>query len=122
MTCPAKKDVPRLRSRDRGELSRLFIYNNSNYQEGPAAVAPLLITEGVPSQDMLFNSPSTASLGVLPEAPDEPLKRVLFNHIFSSEGHTIRMQTSQFHVPLHLRESSLGMYPRFDSVNVLVSG
>ena len=93
-----------------GDLSR-FVYDNSHPPADSATTAPHLIVKGVPGRDIFsITNPSTASLGVLPEAPDEPLKQVVFNSVFPSEGQTIRMQTSQFRVKSDARESWLDMY------------
>lgn len=88
-----------------------FVYNNSGHRD-PATEAPHLITKGVPGRDILATTshPSTASLGILPEALDEGLKQLHFNPVFPSEGQIIRLRTSQFRVKSESPESWLDMY------------
>lgn len=96
-----------------GDLSR-FVYDNSHPQADSAATAPHLMTKGVPGREIFsIRNPSTASLGVLPEASGEDeaeSKQLNFNPVFPSEDQTIRMQTSQFRVKSDARESWLDMY------------
>ncbi|KAI5367910.1 Putative F-box-like domain superfamily protein [Septoria linicola] len=91
-----------------GNLSR-FVYDNHRDPNAAACITARMSGKGF-TMGGIPESPSTASLGVLPEVPGEEQIPVQFNPVFPCDGQTIRMQTSQFRTKPDAIESWLDMY------------